>query len=153
MPTLPERATSILGVLARQAPSADAMPPPGPACSFDWQALVEAKKPGSKSESQRQQALRVRQMLGDLHAWAQARGLPGEHVEEAALYEVVCTTPATSDARALAVAQVVFWIYLLDDFLDRRSVAKLAAGQGLAQIDRDLDAVLAPLTPVAQPTP
>jgi hypothetical protein len=147
MPTLPERATSILAVLAHN--TMEQASPPSAASSFDWQTLVAEKKPGSKTESQRQQALRVRGILSDLQAWAQQRGLPSEHVEESAFYAVVSTHPATPDSRALVLATVVFWIYLLDDFLDRRDIASLVSsapgGVGLAELDRDLGTILAPL--------
>jgi hypothetical protein len=168
MPTLPERATSILGVLARQTPVPVSVPVfvPSPdttlraqAQPFDWRAIVEAKKPGSKTDSQREQALRVRRVIEALHAWVRERDLPVEHAEEAALYAVVSTSPSTPDSRTLALALVVLWIYLLDDFLDRRSVADpatpatLPAGQALALIDRDLAAILAPLAPLTSLVP
>ena len=156
MPTLPERATSILSVLARHQPPL-ARPPAAPRVGteagepspFDWPAIVEAQRPGAKSESQQRQAMRFQRMRADLARWVEERGLSGEHVEESAFYATVCTAPGTPDGRVLGLALIVFWIYLLDDFLDRRDAAALArAARGAtvpADLVRDLNAALAPL--------
>ncbi len=162
MPTLPERATSILSVLARHQPSLARMTTasgtgadePSP---FDWPAIVEACRPGGKTESQQRQALRFQRVRADLARWAEQRGLSGEHIEESAFYATVCAAPGAPDrgaeepahGRTLGLALIVFWIYLLDDFLDRRDVAALArAARGSAvpaDLVRDLRTALAPL--------
>ncbi len=153
MPTLPERATSILAVLSHAAPDAP-LPLSSPdSPSFDWQALVQEKKPGARTDTQRQQAQRVQRVRAALQDWAESLGLPFEHVEESALYAVVSTDPTTPDTRALALGMIVLWIYLLDDYLDRRDVATLAsssfAAADLATLDRDLRAMLSPLAGAA----
>lgn len=154
MPTLPERATSILAVLARhqsphaRLPNARGTGSDGPS-PFDWLAIVEAQRPGSKSESQQRQAMRFQRVRADLTQWVEERGLSGEHVEESAFYATVCTAPGTPDGRVLSLALIVFWIYLLDDFLDRRDAATLArAAHGAAvpaDLVRDVRTALAPL--------
>jgi Terpene synthase family 2, C-terminal metal binding len=147
MPTLPERATSILSVLGRFS-SAQGNPPP----AFEWRALVEAKRPGGASETQRRQAARLKRTLMELREWADTRGLAREHIEESAVYATVCTALDSPPGHARALALVIYWIYLLDDFLDRRdwsSGAALAGSQEASHaLDVDLAAVLHPLRSV-----
>ena len=154
MPTLPERATSILSVLARHqtsTPSSSAREGAGAGAkpAFDWLAIVEAQRPGTKSESQQRQAKRFQRVRAEVGQWAEQHGVSGEHVEESAFYATVCTTAATPEGRVLGLALVVFWIYLLDDFLDRRDAAELARSARSstlpATLVRDLRIALAPL--------
>ncbi len=145
MPTLPDRATSILALLERErGPQVDGL------TAFDWRALVEAKKPGAKSESQQRQALRFKRIATELAAWAEEYGISREHLEESACYGTVCTDFETPQGQALALAKTICWIYQLDDFLDRQDVARLAAApdEARAVLDAALGAVFRPLAHV-----
>ena len=160
MPTLPEQATSILSVMARQQTAGSHAPGaavPGEKPTFDWLAIVEAQRPGAKSERQQRQAQRFQRVRAGLTAFAEAHGVSGEHVEESAFYATVCTAEGTPEGRALGLALVVFWIYLLDDFLDRRDAAELARsarGTALpATLVRDLRIALAPLGNMSRALP
>jgi hypothetical protein len=154
MPTLPERATSILSVVAANPALGAAAAPASAPPSFDWRVIVERQRPGAKSESQQRQAQRFQQVRADLLRWVQDRGIAPEHVEESAFYATVCTTAATRQERVLGLALIVLWIYLLDDFMDRRDAAMLAesAAEGAlpAAFVRDLEAALAPLGKAAR---
>ena len=144
MPTLPGRATSILSVLA----GASSARPNEPA-TFDWQPLVEAGKPGGRTESQRQQAARFKLVQQELHDWANAHGMSREHIEESALYATVSTPANTRPQQVLALAMTICWIYQLDDFLDRQDFSALATTSPEAYaryIDAHLSAILWPLT-------
>lgn len=150
MPTLPERATSITAVLGAFAPARGAgVAPASDAPVFDWRAIVQAKKPGAASEGQSEQAARLKRTLTDLRAWAEAQGLSPEHLEESAVYATVCTTPDAPAGQVRALATAIFWIYLVDDFLDRRDFAR-DAGRDLGAVawalDTDLAAMLRPLS-------
>ncbi len=148
MPTLPDRATSILAVLEREKGSNA-----GESSAFDWRALVEAKKPGAKSESQQRQAIRFKRIYAELAAWVEQYGVSREHLEESACYGTVCTDFETPQGQALALAKTICWIYQLDDFLDRQDVARLAS-EGVdarAALDTALGAVFHPLARVLTP--
>jgi hypothetical protein len=147
MPTLPDRATSILAVLEQERATASEP------ISFDWRSLVEAKKPGAKSESQQRQAMRFKGIYGELAAWAERYGISREHLEESACYGTVCTDFETPQGRAVALAKTICWIYQLDDFLDRQDVARLACApdEARATLDIALGAVFRPLTRVLPP--
>lgn len=162
MPTLPERATSILSVMARhQIPPSNsqvrASAGSGEKPTFDWLAIVAAQRPGAKSESQQRQAMRFQRVRAELTQWAEQHGASGEHIEESAFYATVCTTTATPEGQVLGLALVVFWIYLLDDFLDRRDaveLARVARGAALpASLVRDLHTALAPLGTMSRALP
>jgi hypothetical protein len=147
MPTLPERATSILVVLGRFS-SAQGNPSP----AFEWRALVEAKRPGGASETQRRQAARLKRTMMELREWADTHGLAHEHIEESAVYATVCTSLDSPPGHARALALVIYWIYLLDDFLDRRDwkggAARAGSQAASHALDVDLAAVLHPLRSV-----
>lgn len=160
MPTLPERATSILSVMAHHQASglhAPSSAGAGEKPVFDWLAIVEAQRPGAKSESQQRQAMRFQRVRAELAQWAEEHGVSGEHIEESAFYATVCTTAATPAGQALGLALVVFWIYLLDDFLDRRDAAELArSARGStvpAVLVRDLRTALEPLGTMSRALP
>ena len=157
MPTLPERATSILSVLARHQPPGSydpAAPHAGDPPPFDWPAIVQAQRPGAKTESQQRQGQRFQRVRADLTQWVEERGLSAEHIEESAFYATVCTAPGTPDGRVLGLALIVFWIYLLDDFLDRRDAASMARAARRAavpaELASDLRAACAPLGSAAR---
>jgi hypothetical protein len=147
MPTLPGRETSILAVLAsHDTRSPDAAP------TFDWRTLVQEARPGGATEGQRQQAARFARIRQDVQRWADALGVSHEHLEESSFYAVACTPPGAAHEQAVALAVSVYWIYLLDDFLDRRDFASLAAESDRAMraaLDRELLAILAPLIAIA----
>jgi hypothetical protein len=162
MPTLPGRESSILSVLAEHVATlanpnhnAPNSTPDGDAESltpaFDWHALVQAARPGAETERQRAQAARFARVRQEAEHWADALGVSREHLEESSFYAVACTAPECPHEQAIALALGVYWIYLLDDFLDRRDFAALgAAGEGHASaLDGELDTILAPLAAYA----
>lgn len=143
MPTLPGRATSILSVLAGVSSAQ-----PNEPATFDWQPLVEAGKPGGRTESQRQQAARFKLIQHELHDWADTHGMSREHIEESALYATVSTPASMRPQQVLALAMTICWIYQLDDFLDRQDFSALTASSPEAyaqRINAQLNAILRPL--------
>src|SRR5262249_236950 len=97
---------------------------------------------------QRQQAARFARIRQDVQQWADTLGISHEHLEESSFYATVCTALSAPHEQALSLALTVYWIYLLDDYLDRRDFAMLAAEKprsARSALERGLDAVLAPL--------
>jgi hypothetical protein len=147
MPTLPGRASSITDVLASAHPTPETSP-----TAFDWRLLVQERRPGDQTPEQQRQAQRFARIRQETRHWAEAHGLSLEHLDESAFYATVATSSERRHEQALALAQVVYWIYLLDDLLDRRDFKQLA---GLAPetvdatLDVELAAILRPLVPFA----
>lgn len=79
----------------------------------------------------------------DLRTWADRFSLPRQHIDRAAYYTVVSTPLELPFGRVTALAETIFWIYVFDDFLDRRS----ATEESLPQVDQDLRLITAALSP------
>lgn len=124
----------------QEALAAYASTPPVVA-AFNWSRVVAAHSPGSETRQQRRQSARLRWLQRDLTRWARRYSLPVEHAQRAAYFTVVATAVTSPVDQVTAVARTIFWIYVLDDFLDRRE----ATVKGLGAIDRDLGAILTPL--------
>ena len=114
---------------------------PPVAAAFDWSRVVAAHSPGNETRQQRRQSARLRRLRRDLTRWARRYSLPVEHAQRAAYFTVVATAVSLPVDQVTAVARTIFWIYVLDDFLDRRE----ATVRALGAIDRDLGAILTPL--------
>jgi hypothetical protein len=150
MPTLPGRATSILAVLdefstRRRRTASD----------FDWPALVEQARPGTATEAQRRQQARLSAVHGWLTTWIRAFALPADHVEECALFTITSTSSAMPEDAVNVVAATIYWIYVIDDFLDLlelRHVPNAEQDRRLAQLDSELQWIFQPLISLVRPT-
>lgn len=111
MMNLPGGATDIRATLRDRATIV--VPPAMPS----WGDLVWQAMPGQATEVQREQGVRLGQLQAATRAWGEAQGLPVLHATEAAFYAVV-GTHAEDASLAEALARLVLWIYVLDDWYD-----------------------------------
>jgi hypothetical protein len=109
---------------------------------FDGTQLVARHAPGTATGHQKRQAARINQLGQALRDWADRFSLPHRHIDRAAYYTVVSTPLELPLEQLTALAETIFWIYVLDDFLDQRS----ATPETLLQLDRDLCPITAALS-------
>jgi hypothetical protein len=106
-----------------------------------WPAdLISDQRPGEATARQRRQAARLLELQGALAAWAVRHSLPLDHVDQAAYFTIVSTRPEQPIDQVEALAQTIFWIYVLDDFLDQHRPVSSSR-----QIDLELGGLLVPL--------
>jgi hypothetical protein len=98
---------------------------------------------------QKGQAARLGQVGQELRDWADRFSLPHQHVDRAAYYTVVSTSPQLPVEQVTALAETIFWIYVFDDFLDQRSATK----DSQLQVDHDLCRIVSVLAPELSITP
>jgi hypothetical protein len=145
MPTLPGGETSILASLSRFASSGAS----AKIEDFDWGALVATSMIGKDTERQRLQLRRFMDVCEDLRNWIERTGLAFEHVKESAFYSVVATAPETTlHEQSLVFAQLINWIYEIDDFLDvdvPDRLRDIADAEAARFLDSALARVFAPI--------
>jgi hypothetical protein len=145
MPNLPGGEANILTSLSRFTSSGGSAKIEG----FDWGALVASSMMGKDTNRQRLQLRRFMEIRGDLQIWIERMGLASEHLQESAFYAVVATEPETTrHEQAVALGQLIVWIYEVDDFMDFDLPARLEgiddAGAS-RRLDNALARVFAPL--------
>jgi hypothetical protein len=145
MPTLPGGETNILASLSRFATSGVA----ARVEDFDWGELVASSMIGKDSDRQRLQLKRFMDICGDLGTWLARMDLPTEHLKESAFYAVVSTEPETTrHEQAVALSQLIAWIYEIDDLMDidvQNHLGAIADAEVAHYLDHALARVFVPI--------
>jgi hypothetical protein len=91
---------------------------------YNWKAIVAGNKPGSDSDSARRRGAAFSQLVPELQNWAVRHSLPVDRVASSAYTGVASTLLSDfHQLESLLVAQYVFWLFCLDDHLDRACLA------------------------------